>query len=157
MEALGAEKNKLEPLLGRSWEPLGACYNAQTPRIKPDQVVEPESTVVIICLRPVLICLRPCNHLPMFCNHLPTSCNHLPTSVHASAYVLVISKITPKLLQHGSKVAPKLIQHGSQMSSKIDPPASWRALGAVLAAWRSLGGLLERSWSALGRLQALSK
>ena len=69
--------------------------------------------------------------------------------MHASAYVLVISKMTPKLLQHGSKVAPKMFQNGSQISSKIDPPASWRALGAVLAAWRPLGTLLESSWRPL--------
>ena len=48
------------------------------------------------------------------------------------------SKATPKSM-------PKLLQNGS----KIDPGASWRTLGAVLAASRSIGSLLERSWSAL--------
>ena len=55
------------------------------------------------------------------------------------------------------QIAPKWSQYGFQNGSKIDPGASWRALGAVLAAWWSPGGLLERfleplgaSWKALG-------
>ena len=47
-------------------EPKTLRLEPQDPPIKPDQVVGPESTDVIICLRPS--------------NHLPTSCNHLPTS-----------------------------------------------------------------------------
>ena len=52
LDALGAEKSKLGTALGRSWAALGACYSAKTPRVKPDQAVRPESTDVIICLRP---------------------------------------------------------------------------------------------------------
>ena len=37
------------------------------------------------------------------------------------------------------------VQIGFPDGSKIDPGASWRALGAVLAAWRPLGGHLEDS------------
>ena len=54
--------------------------------------------------------------------------------------------------KHG-KLVPKIVileisrvQIGSPDGSKIDPGASWRALGAVLAAWRPLGGHLEDSW-----------
>ena len=54
--------------------------------------------------------------------------------------------------KHG-KLVPKItifeilrVQIGSPDGSKIDPGASWRALGAVFAAWRHLGGLLESSW-----------
>ena len=95
----------------------------------------------------------------MSCNHLPTSCNHLPTSVQSSAYVRVIIclrpviKLVPKLFQNSSRMAPQM----APKCSKIDPEASWRALGAVLAAWRSLGGLLERCWSALGGLRGRKK
>ena len=85
----------LGSLWDRSWKPLGASGSAlgalfdalaallepktlqlepQSPPDKPDIVVGPESTDVMICLRP--------------CNHLPTSWNHLPTSVESSAYVL---------------------------------------------------------------------
>ena len=81
--------------LGSSWSALGALLDAliallgpktlqlsaRRARIKPDQVVGPESTDVIICLRPVIICLRPCNHLP--------------TSVQSSAFVRVIICLRP--------------------------------------------------------------
>ena len=56
-------------------------------------------------------------------------------------------------VQISSKMVPRWLQNGS----KIDPGASWRALGAVLAAWSALGGLLERCWSALGSLRGRKK
>ena len=56
-------------------------------------------------------------------------------------------------VQISSKMVPTWLQNGS----KIDPGASWRALGAVLAAWSALGGLLERCWSALGGLRGRKK
>ena len=54
LDALGAEKSNLGIALGRSWAALGPCYSAQAPRIKPEQVVGPESTVVSTCLRHVV-------------------------------------------------------------------------------------------------------
>ena len=58
------------------------------------------------------------------------------------------------LPQNGSKIPPEWLPKWFQNSSKIDPKASWRAPGAVLAAWRPLGAvlrplgtLLEASWS----------
>ena len=100
LRPLGGVLKPLGSLLGSSWSHLGASwrlyewifmvfsrfscgFRAQDPPIKPDQVVRPESTDVIMCL-------RPCNHLPTSCNHLPTSCNHLPTSVQSSACVRAI-------------------------------------------------------------------
>ena len=55
------------------------------------------------------------------------------------------------------KMAPIWLQNRPQNGSKIDPVASWRAIGAVSAAWSALGGLLERCWSALGGLRGRKK
>ena len=48
--------------------------------------------------------------------------------------------------QNDSKIAPKWLPKWLQNVSRIDPEASWRALGAVLAAWRPLGSVLDGSW-----------
>ena len=57
----------------------------------------------------------------------------------------------------GVNISLKMVPTWLQNGSKIDPGASWRALGAVLAAWSALGGLLERCWSALGGLRGRKK
>ena len=49
--------------------------------------------------------------------------------------------------QNCSKIAPGWLPKWLPNRSEIDPEASWRDLGAVLAAWKPLGGLLERPWS----------
>ena len=49
-----------------------------------------------------------------------------------------------------TRIAPIWLQNRPQKGSKIDLGASWRALGAVLAAWGSLRGLLERFLEPLG-------
>ena len=54
--------------------------------------------------------------------------------------------MAPRVSSNCYKFDPEIDQKLVQNSSKIDPEASWRALGAVLAGWGSLGGLLERSW-----------
>ena len=58
------------------------------------------------------------------------------------------------LPQNSSNIAPEWLPKWLQNGSKIDPRASWRAPGAVLAAWRPLGAswkppgsVLEASWS----------
>ena len=52
--------------------------------------------------------------------------------------------MAPRVSSNCYKFDPGIDQKLVQNSSKIDPEASWRALGAVLAGWRPLGGLLER-------------
>ena len=54
------------------------------------------------------------------------------------------------LPQNGSKIGPEWLPKWLQNRSKIDPVASWRALGPVLAAWKPLGGHLEDSWKPPG-------
>ena len=114
-----------------SWFPLGffMVLKAQDPRVKPDQAVGPESTVVSTCLQPIRIMLY------------GTISDHMEFHGEISAFMWNSCIMELALGPFGPQT--------SLSSPVLLLESSWKHLGSISKALGSLWRALAVSWSHL--------